>query len=102
MTGNNDLISREAVLDLYDRYRPSLATHVSEFGDELKALPSVTQKSGKWIYRREDKYSCSKCGTTTRVDESGIDEKPMYKFCPYCGAKMVEPQESEDKAESEQ
>ena len=60
-------------------------------------LPSVTQKSGKWIYRAEDKYSCSKCGTTTRVDEAGIDEKPMYKFCPYCGAKMVEPQESEDK-----
>jgi hypothetical protein len=37
-----DAISRDAVIDLYDRYRPSLATHVSEFGDELKALPSVT------------------------------------------------------------
>ena len=54
--------------------------------DRLKALqPS---RKGYWIYRREDKYSCSKCGTTTRVDESGIDEKPMYKFCPYCGADM--------------
>ena len=63
----------------------------------IKGMPSVTQKSGKWIYRREDKYSCSKCGTTTSVDEAGIDEKPMYKFCPYCGARMVEPQESEDK-----
>ena len=52
MTGNNDLISREAVLDLYDRYRPSLATHVSEFGDELKALPSVTQKSMLPIMRK--------------------------------------------------
>lgn len=43
---------------------------------------------GEWIYRRGDKYSCSKCGTTTSVDESGIEEKPMYRFCPYCGADM--------------
>lgn len=55
-----------------------------------------SQKSGKWIYRRGDKYSCSKCGTTTSVDEAGIDEKPMYKFCPYCGARIFEPQESEE------
>ena len=52
-----------------------------------------SRHKGRWIYRTEDKYSCSKCGTTTRVDEAGIDEKPMYKFCPYCGRRM----ESEDK-----
>ena len=63
---------------------------------DIRQLPSVTHKSGTWIYRREDKYSCSKCGATTSVDESGIEEKPMYKFCPYCGAYMVEPQESEE------
>ena len=52
-------------------------------------------KTGHWIYVREDKYRCSKCSTTTRVDESGIDEKPMYKFCPYCGAKMESEEISE-------
>lgn len=51
-----------------------------------KGTPS--RLKGHWVYRREDKYSCSKCGTTTSVDEAGIDEKPMYKFCPYCGAEM--------------
>ena len=57
---------------------------------ELQEYFSVTpsRRKGHWIYRREDKYSCSKCGTTTRVDESGIEEKPMYKFCPNCGAEM--------------
>ena len=36
-----DAISRETVNALYDKWRPRLATHVSEFGDELKSLPSV-------------------------------------------------------------
>jgi len=54
----------------------------------LNHINGEDRPTGHWIYRREDKYSCSKCSNTTRVDESGIDEKPMYKFCPYCGAKM--------------
>jgi len=40
-----DAISREAVNMLYDKWRPKLATHVSEFGDALKMLPSVTPKA---------------------------------------------------------
>lgn len=79
----DDAISREAVLDILYREQEWY-----DIKTQIEELPPVTQKSGKWIYRREDKYSCSKCGTTTRVDESGIEEKPMYKFCPYCGAKM--------------
>lgn len=37
-----DCVSRAEVNKLYDEYRPRLATHVSEFGDKLKALPSIT------------------------------------------------------------
>lgn len=44
----DDFVSREAIIDLYDRYRPSLATHISEFGDELKKLPSA-KKTEHWI-----------------------------------------------------
>lgn len=89
-----DAISRKDVINAIDKW-------ISEYKPQhylmqsIRELPSVTQKSGKWLYIREDKYTCSKCGTITRVDEGGIDEKPMYKFCPYCSAKMVEPQESE-------
>lgn len=33
-----------------------------------------------------DKYQCTNCGNRTRVDEAM--NKPLYSFCPYCGAKM--------------
>lgn len=56
--------------------------------ERLKKLQPVTRQTGKWIHIADDKYRCSKCSTTTRVDEAGIDEKPMYKLCPYCGARM--------------
>ena len=72
----------------FEREKEALYMAISAL--EQEPCPSVTpsRRKGHWIYRREDKYSCSKCGTTTRVDEAGIDEKPMYKFCPYCGAEM--------------
>ena len=96
----DDAISRDAVIDMLDEMIKDRQVYFGHHGDiewscgfstfkwYVEQLPSVTQKSGKWRYVAEDKYSCSKCGTTTRVDEAGIDEKPMYKFCPYCGAKM--------------
>ena len=50
-------------------------------------LPSVTQKPGKWIYKNLKGQYCSVC-----------DEQSVWKFnyCPNCGAKMVESQESEE------
>ena len=67
--------------------------------DMLKALPSVTPqepRKGHWIstetkgvrYAFWCRYKCSLCG--------GLSD--CTNFCPNCGAKMVEPQESEDKA----
>ena len=107
----NDAISRDDVIALIQCSEYELQDRVDNDAlcDDVRDLPLVTQKSdnkyrkeakrwknkwlrsqksGKWIYRRGDKYSCSKCGTTTSVDEAGLDEKPMYKFCPYCGADM--------------
>lgn len=43
---SDDCVSRAEVNKLYDEYRPRLATHVSEFGDKLKALPPVTPTHG--------------------------------------------------------
>jgi DNA-directed RNA polymerase subunit RPC12/RpoP len=56
-------------------------------------------KTGHWI--EEEKglhitvYKCSECGRTV-MDDSGYDVNVDYPFC-HCGAKMVEPQESEGK-----
>ena len=64
--------------------------------DAIEALPTVTPqpKTGRWIRHDNGKYHwylCSCCDAMV-----GSDEKMMaYKYCPNCGAKMVEPQESE-------
>ena len=64
----------------------------------IKGMPSVTQKSGKWIalenrFELGDRVKCSECGQVFVV---GDDVSRNY--CPNCGAKMVEPQESEEDA----
>ena len=62
--------------------------------DTANLLEEVEQesKTGHWI-RVTDKagylvWECDKCGWQQRYNTN---------FCPDCGAKMVEPQESEDK-----
>lgn len=39
---------------------------------------------GSWC--SENKYRCKNCRRHTRVNE--VMEKPIYQYCPYCGAKM--------------
>ena len=95
---SEDAISRQAVLDL-----PRIKTY-NEWGiiikesvdiKNVRQLPSVNlqePKMGHWIYDRtrdwdgECKYECSECGMGSDVD---------YAYCMRCGARMVEPQESE-------
>ena len=70
----------------------------------INALPPVTQKSGEWIYEEVTRYEedgdtvrsyvdkkckCSACG-----HDYGY-QRIKDPFCRYCGARMVEPQESE-------
>lgn len=98
----SDAISRQAVLDYIDEMpseltadgrrmirRRTLEEYISD------TLPPVTPqpKTGHWEWLTEDKYRCSNCYHETRVDE--CMNKPMYDYCPFCGAKMFEPQESE-------
>ena len=54
--------------------------------DYLLGLGEWAGIHGKWIWGIEDKYQCTNCGKWTCVDEAM--DKPMYSFCPYCGAKM--------------
>ena len=90
-----DAVSRQAVLDLIADYDLSMGQVVRG----IHALPSVTpqeQKTGHW---REDidnnrrwdrvRFYCSECGQWQTYGKTD--------YCPDCGAKMVEPQESGDK-----
>ena len=59
------------------------------------AIPSAEPKTGQWKRRIVDgghnaDWKCSECGYKLYTDFVN------YNFCPSCGARMVEPQESED------
>ena len=88
-----DAISRQAVLEIIER---------EEFkGDaisEIEKLPPITPqpKIGRWIADVDrwgdivttvNGYRCSECNAFNTDKDN---------FCPNCGAKMIEPQESEE------
>jgi hypothetical protein len=71
---------------------------------ELAELPPVTPqaKSGRWITWKEAgneipserRFECSVCHDAAQTLCNGLDL--LSEFCPNCGARMVEPQESEN------
>ena len=102
-----DVISRQAVLKAIDakawefcdylisKGRNDEQKPVSHFADNLREcigedLPPVTPqpKTGHWIFDEilDKHYYCSECKSM------GVD---YWDYCPYCGCRMVEPQESE-------
>ena len=90
-----DCISRaEAKAAIRDKFK-DLPSRV-EINTILNALPSVTPqepKTGHWndIPKYKDMaWQCSECKHFTTM---------KHNYCPMCGAKMVEPQESEENDE---
>ena len=60
----------------------------------IKALEQQP-KTGAWVpidAEPHDIYECNACGWLLYYED-----RTDYKYCPNCGAKMIEPQESEDK-----
>lgn len=92
-----DCISRQAVLEgiakwVADGYADSEAD-ISHISSLVTHLPPVTpkKKTGKWVYKQGyfGVVYCSECDYELKTNNTN--------FCPNCGARMVEPQESEDK-----
>lgn len=96
-----DTINRKEVLDIITDWFAcgNIADGKPTMRLQVKALPSVTptRPHGKWIEVIDEidslgnktwHYKCSICGNR----KSGWGD---YKYCPDCGAKMVELQESE-------
>jgi len=99
-----DAVSREAVINTLDYADKALDTDrtIKEYKALLcecyKVLPSVTRQTGEWILLDEcanSGYYCSKCQKKL-VKEGWSETVKKIKYCPNCGAKMIEPQESED------
>ena len=90
--GELDCISREQALGEFCIYNSYDSIGVDKVRSYLKALPSVTPqepKTGRWndIPKYKDiAWQCSECERFTTM---------KHNYCPNCGAKMVEPQESE-------
>lgn len=93
----DDAISRQAALDkaAYTETEEGWSGMTVDVKD-IESLPPVTPqpKLGRWIESNDkDFYRCSECGCYWEKDEvkyCNID------FCPNCGAKMFDPQESEE------
>ena len=83
-----DTISRQAVKDLY--YKNGYI----DFRKVCELPPVNTQpKTGHWIYEDVLYSRCSECGELAIIANWA---KVLSDFCPCCGARMVEPQESEE------
>ena len=90
-----DAVSRQAVLDLMiQKWGENFSgdSAMQESIDAIRVLPSVTPqetKTGHWISKPHiyGVAFCSECDFELRVNDTN--------YCPNCGAKMVEPQESE-------
>lgn len=87
-----DCISRQAVIKLLSYDWANRPAHKAV--ESIRNLPSVTpkEKTGYWIDHSDEGYvECPFCDHATTCDDN-IDE---LHYCFYCGARMVEPQESE-------
>jgi hypothetical protein len=86
------LDSRELIAKMIDN-----APTVKEIPTKIpinvfEQLISQEPKTGHWIvevWNNKEHHTCSVC---QRV----VDYEPCYHYCPYCGVKIVEPQESEE------
>ena len=90
----NNMTYRDAINNLMKArsipYRKATFIKVNEL---LKALEQEP-KTGHWIYMgngHNGLHKCSECGEKRKMFDG------LEKYCVSCGARMVEPQESEDK-----
>ena len=91
-----DAISRQAVLDEISDYNNDLDYTTNELYDRIKRMPSVNAqpKTGHWIdimVGDMPAQACDQCNTFYPLAYTGGG----HKYCPNCGCRMVEPQESE-------
>ena len=53
----------------------------------IMKLPSADRPQGEWFKDDEGTFICSACGSGYK-DQPTLMGKPMFKWCPLCGARM--------------
>lgn len=112
---SEDAVSRQAVDELSKELVHTTrdkADFLCNFWERLQKLPPITPQSkiGHWGRKiKVDTYDiegvktwgikcqCDKCDFSTIV----VEDFGYYKYCPNCGAKMIESQESEAERDKE-
>ena len=103
---SGDVISRQAVEDAIYDYSRSCDVNYAQIMEYIDKLPPVNPqepKTGHWEWVQYDynpklgNWHCSECRciVVECVDKEEKGGIPLYKYCPQCGAKMVEPQEGD-------
>ena len=73
-TGSKKTVYREAILA------------VKSILHSANPVDAVPVQHGSWRQIEDDIYKCDNCGELCYVEE--IKGQPVWKYCPYCGAKM--------------
>ena len=106
---NSDAISRQAVLNLFNK-SDEFEWEISLIRRKIEKLPPVIPqpKTAHWVEENVNggrKVFCSECGfpapfehvsTGDVYSASGYGVINKTKFCPNCGFRMIEPLESEE------
>ena len=99
-----DAVSRKQAIEEADKLCLETGYDNEKVIEMLNELPSVTpiRPKGRWIDKQHlcgyCSAECSSCHKRSNgyVHDNGFSlEYKYYDFCPNCGARMVEPQESE-------
>lgn len=77
----NDYISRQYLLDEYDRQHKGPPGGARKIIVEAPAADVIPVRHGEWIFNGYE-WECSECRCVVE------DEKPTWNFCPNCGTKM--------------
>ena len=90
-----ELISRDALfinLDGMMAVSPTGYIHGDTIADMISDAPTIDAepvRHGKWMplpYDSGGYWKCSSCETPTEASGANL----LYKYCPYCGARMDE------------
>ena len=87
---NDDLIKRsDAIAEIYKVRTPDVVSHhyAELFINAVCRAPSADRPQGKWFKDDEGTFICSACGTGDK-DQPTLMGKPMFEWCPFCGARM--------------
>lgn len=86
---NGDLISRTALIDSLYEHEFQIHCPLDDVSTVIDAEPAVDAKPVKhaeWTHLGGDEWRCTHCGEVIHTE--GGWEKPTYKYCRECGARM--------------